>query len=305
MKRLEVYHDESYRNNKRFLIIGLLWVDSNNKISILKELKKSRQKNNYYGKIHYRTLTDHSPKRKTAIEWYQKAIWCLNNNLKFYLLSIDRCHPKYENERFRYQFHEYNRFTALSLFSSFRWFFLNSSAIISMFSDFKIRRPGGEKVGNGITSDNFEEYLIKRINMDLSKTNNQNDSIQFFINEQYPKCNKQYLKNIQVISTPDQHIMKRSPQEEFIQLCDLLLGSFGSIFSNSIPSKNKKGKRYLYIKSKKLIRDMEKKHYNKKYNLYKKLWAGHFPNTFGKIGLGRAKKNQVDSMIKLDKWLAQ
>lgn len=80
MKRLEVYHDESYRNNKRFLMIGLLWVDFKSKIEILDGLHESRKKNNYYGKIHYRTLTDHSSKRKTVIEWYQKAIWYLNKN---------------------------------------------------------------------------------------------------------------------------------------------------------------------------------------------------------------------------------
>lgn len=139
--------------------------------------------------------------------------------------------------------------------------------------------------------------------MDLSKINNQSDFFQSFNKETHSECINQYIKNVQIISTTNQHITERTAEEELIQLCDLLLGSFGSILSNSIPSRNRIGKRYLYKKSKTLIMDIEKKPYIQKYNLHKKLWVGHFPNKFGKMCIGRPKNHQMISTMKLDKWL--
>ncbi len=306
MKNLEVYHDESYRENNKWFIIGLLWISSQHEQKIIGNLQQARERNNYFGEIHYRTLTDHSPKRNTAVEWFQIVADNLKRYLWFYLLAINRSHPKYELERFGCHFHEYNRFTSIALFSSFRWFFpRNLPADIMFYSDSKTRRPGGDEIGDGIASDNFEEYLCKRFALDISKIQERTDT-SFFRNswQENGKCSKGYpLKGVRIVETKNEPTKERSAEEELVQVCDLLLGSFGSVMIGSPPSRSKKAKQYMYMKAKRLVEDIEKKPWKQRYHLYKRLWVGCFPDQQGEICPGRILSPSKDRDAKLEKWM--
>jgi len=306
MKNLEVYHDESYRKKKKWFIIGLLWISPQNKYKIIDGLRQARERNNHYGKIHYRTLTDHSPKRNTAIEWFQIATEHLKRYLWFYLLAVNRFHPMYQPERFGCHFHEYNRFTSIALFSSFRWFFpRNLPDNIVFFSDSKTRRPGGDEIGDGITSDNFEEYLCKRFAFDMLKIQERMDTSLFgnSLQENNEYSNRSFLKEVRIVKTRNELPKNRSAEEELVQLCDLLLGSFGSVMTRSPPSRNKKVKQYMYMRAKRLVEDIEKKPWKQRYHLYKRLWVGCFPDQQGKICQGRIFPPSKKRNVRLDKWM--
>lgn len=273
IKRLEIYHDESYR--KKWFIIGILWIDEGRKAQIVERLLNVRRRNDYMGNIHFSKLTNHSPKAKTAREWFEigkKS--CEAEGLRFYLLAVNRQHEKYERERFSKDFHEYNRFTAIAIYSSFRWFFpsIKESKIV-MYSDEKSRRPGGERYGDGISTDNFEKYIRFRFAQDIEK-----------LLESAVTCLPHEIIDVVPLSIPKKRSnLEMKDGEELLELCDLLLGAFGQALSGSIVSSKKSIKNELSDKANRIIRDIEKEPWNQSLNLYRKISINAFPDRNGKI----------------------
>jgi len=305
MRELEVYHDESYRKGKQWFMVGLLWINSRQRHRIAEGLQRSREYNCYYGRIHYRTLTDHSSKRKTAIEWFRIATDHLRDNLQFYLLAVDRTHPKYEYTRFGCRFHEYNRLTSIALFTSYRWFFpRNLPSRIVFLSDSKTRRPVGDETGNGIITDNFEEYLPRRFASDISKKQRTTD---IPLLKDHPQDSIKYtllshIAGVRTIDARNEHVEERPEEEEMIQLCDLLLGSFGSAMLEPFPLRAKRVKRSMCMKAKKLIEDLEKEPWKQKYHLHKRLSVGYFPDDQGKIYQRKAPSSS-EKETSLTEWI--
>lgn len=280
VKRLEIYHDESYR--KKWFMIGILWVDGAKKAQIVGSLSDVRRRNDYWGNIHFCELTNHSPKAKTAREWFKIAKKsCEAEEIWFYLLAVNRHHEKYERERFSKKFHEYNRFTAITIYSSFRWFFPNiKESRIVMHSDEKSRRPGGERYGDGISIDNFEEYIRFRFSQNIERKHLESKNL---IN--YPAtCLPHEIIDVVPLSTAKNRLSSEIKDElELLELCDLLLGAFGQAISGSIVSSKKSIKNELSDNAKRIIRDIEKEPWNQSFNLHRKVSVNAFPDGNGKF----------------------
>ena len=279
IKRLGIYHDESYR--KKWFIIGILWVDEAKKAQIVESLSDVRRRNNYWGNIHFCKLTNHSPKAKTAREWFKIAKKsCQTGRLLFYLLAVNRHHEKYDRKRFSKDFHEYNRFTAIAIYSSFRWFFPNiKESKIVMYSDEKSRRPGGERYGDGISTDNFEEYIRFRFSHDIEEKLLKSENV---INYSITRLPHEISDVVPLSTSGNRTSSEIKDEVELLELCDLLLGAFGQAISGSIVSSKKSIKNELSDNAKRIIKDIEKEPWNQSFNLHRKISVNAFPDGNGK-----------------------
>ncbi len=117
--RYHVFHDES-QPNKRWLLIGLLFVEEKDLEGVRKALYEYRSRENYFGEIHFSDLPGSfggvgGAKARTARAWLRAFESGLCEKVFFSALAVDRASRAYEHKRFAKDFHAYNRFTAMAL----------------------------------------------------------------------------------------------------------------------------------------------------------------------------------------------
>lgn len=202
-----VFHDESIPN-KRWLLIGLSFVDAGIACHVRQVLHQAREKEGYYGEIHFCKLPgsfggDFGGKARVARRWMKVYQNGLVDMAFFSCLAVDRHSRAYDHRRFTRDFHAYNRFTAMALKAGIAWHLrpLNLDALtIHFVSDAKDRvsRPGHEMV------DNFEAYLPYRAELDS------------FLAQAGGRSYPQVTMRLELCD---------SSKEDLLQLTDLLLGA--------------------------------------------------------------------------------
>jgi hypothetical protein len=202
-----VFHDES-EPNKRWLLIGLVFVQTLHLDEVRAVLRYFRKSENYYGEIHFSALPKSfegqwGAKARVARAWMRSYQNSLSDRVFFSALAVDRHSPKYEYKRFTRDFHAYNRFTAMALKAGIAWHLgpqqLDKLAI-HFVSDAKER---ASRPDLGLI-DNFEDYLPYRVKLDAYSSQSGTGS--------YPSVNLD-LK------------LQDSGNDDLLQLCDLLLGA--------------------------------------------------------------------------------
>jgi len=202
-----VFHDEGIPN-KRWLLIGLLFVHENHLEEARHCLKCCRQSESYYDEIHFSDLPKNfegkfGAKAHVARQWFKAYEDGLKDIAWFTALAVDRHSPAFEHKRFTKDFHVYNRFTAMALKAGIAWFLVPQEfdkVFITFVSDAKDRRSRPDKGW----VDNFEKYIPNRAKVDafLSQTKGR----------PYPQV---------IVSLDIQH----SSKDDLLQLCDILLGA--------------------------------------------------------------------------------
>lgn len=256
-----VFHDESMPN-KRWLMIGLLFVQTLHVDEVRAVLRDCRTCENYEGEIHFSELP-----RDFESSWGRKArvarCWlrCFEEKLKervfFSALAVDRHSPAYDHQRFGKEFHAYNRFTAMALKAGIAWH-LGARELdrvkINFVSDHKDRAIGPDRAW----TDNFEEYLPYRAELDafLSRAGGR----------AYPSVSLD-------VTVSD------SASDDLLQLCDLLLGATQMAL---VAGSSRRTKRELGEMVARWCRDLRQPPWEQQCGLYRRfnLWA--FPNDQGK-----------------------
>lgn len=256
-----VFHDESIPN-KRWLLIGLLFVRKEHLKEVRAVLQNSRTEYDYHGEIHFSDLPKSfggqgGAKAQVARQWLRSYQNSLCDRAFFSALAVDRHSPKYERKRFTKEFHAYNRFTAMALKAGIAWH-LGPQQLdyltIHFVSDKKNR---ASRPDQGWT-DNFESYLPYRAELDVFLS--QQD------NRPYP--------SLGLTLEP-----KESTRENLLQLCDLLLGATQiALVAGSLRTT----KRELGTMVVRWCQDLLRPPWEQKFKLHRKfnLWA--FPDEEGK-----------------------
>jgi len=204
-----VFHDESMSMpNKRWLLIGLLFVRENHLDRVRKALYECRRNDNYLGEIHFSALPrsfegKYGAKARVARRWMQAYEQGLADIARFTVLAVDHHSPAFEHRRFAKDYHAYNRFTAMALKAGIRWFLGPEnweSVTITFVSDEKDRmsRPDQRWV------DNFENYLPYRAALDAYLSQREG--------RPYPSVTAKLM-------------LQNSAESDLLQLCDVLLGA--------------------------------------------------------------------------------
>jgi hypothetical protein len=258
-----VFHDESGDyGHSEWVFTGLFWIEKNDLEELDKDLKNERQKENCYSEVHFSGLPksffgEFGNKAKLAKKWYYlwQGKWALRS--RFNVLAVNTRHRKYDKSRFSRDFHAYNRFTAMAIKSGLAWCFKNISLMdLNIYSDQKSRRPEG-LVGDGISSDNFEQYLCERIGEDTKEYKGPK------VNIKEPICCLECKKK-----------KLYSPREEALQMTDLLLGSIKTAVS---PETIRETKLWFGEKMALLLSDISKKPWEQKYGLHRRFSISYFP----------------------------
>jgi len=265
-----VFHDESGDyGHSPWVFTGLLWVRKKDVSSVIEGLHAVRQRENYWREIHFNALPksfegQYGPKARVARGWFEKWSGELANKTWFNVLAVQRNHPKYEHKRFTKDFHAYNRFTAMALKAGLAWHFKNHSHVrLWMYSDNKTRRPGG-MLGDGIETDNFEDYITHKLAQDTASYKGPPVSLGAL-----PEC----------LDFPGDPARVR-PEHELLCLCDVLLGSVaGVVFPNSkYPTKQWFAKQIAGF-----IQDVRKKPKEQQMGLHRRFSVSYFPSKDGLI----------------------
>jgi hypothetical protein len=262
-----VYHDESggYGTTK-WVYTGLFWINEGNIAEICKDLEEIRSNENYYGEIHFKEFQksfsgEFSDKTRVAKGWFNlwKNKW--SKKSFFNVLAVDTQHPMYQNSRFPKEFHAYNRFTLMAMKGGISWFFKNCSEInLDIYSDEKTRRAEGV-IPDGIENDNFENYLKWQI--EIQKENGQIVHIP---------------ENVKCMKCPKKG--PYAPENELLQLTDLLLGSV----STAVEARaNRETKIWFGKEAARVMEDIRLKPWEQKFKLHRKFSLSYFPDEFGCI----------------------
>ena len=265
---ISVFHDESGSfSHGKWSLTGLFWIKDDFIDEINQDLKNIRKEEEYEGEIHFCKLAkffqgQFGAKARVAKKWF--SFW-ENKWIRkswFNVFAINRICPEYDHSRFDKKFHAYNRFTAMALKGGLAWYFNNENAInLKIYSDEKARRPEG-LLGDGFTTDNFEIYLESKLNT--------------FSKYKGPKV---CLKNqIECLSCAKKGPF--SPQEEILQLTDLLLGSVQIAIN---PKSNRETKCWFGKQMAKIMEDTKLKPWKQKYRLHRRFSVNYFPNKNGRI----------------------
>lgn len=260
-----VYHDESEtKPNKEWFLIGLLFVPSAKLREVGEVLKQCREKEKYYGEVHYSEL----PKSFSG-EWGGKARlaekWlCLYKNglfqyANFSCLVINRNSPSYNHHRFSQEFHAYNRFTAMALKAGIAWHLTQAGydrVQLIPVSDGKDRRSRPDQ---GLV-DNFEDYVPMRVELDnwLSRE---------VLRKNYPKVMMSRIKTLS------------SKENDLLQLTDLLLGAFQCAL---VCASGRQTKLKFANMIAEWYEDSCKKPWEQRFKMHRKFSAWGFPDIDGK-----------------------
>lgn len=269
MSEYSVFHDESGDyGHGNWVFTGLFWIKNDKIDEITSDLLMAREKEDYFGEIHFKQFPKkfegkYGSKARVGKDWFNIWLRKWADKTFFNVLSIDRKSLRYEHDRFSKDFHAYNRFVGMSILGGITWFFDKFQKIeLDMYSDGKDRRPEGLEP-DGISTDNFEEYVKKRVFVDTDLRN---------------KCSNLNLRDVECLSCGKSG--PYSPQEELLQLTDLLLGAV----STAIEPKSKKETRKWFAKKvAKLMKDVRLEPWNQSFGLHKKFSVSYFPNNKSKV----------------------
>lgn len=257
-----VFHDESIPNNQ-WLLIGLLFVQNDHLKKTREALQSWRQKEDYWGEIHFSSLPKsfdgkYGAKARVAKHWMETFESGLANIARFTVLAVDRKSPAFDHRRFPKDHHVYNRFTAMALKAGIAWF-LGPEDLdeveIQFVSDAKDRMSRPDQ---GIV-DNFEDYLPYRSQLDAFLAQREG--------KKYPKAVKLSLK------------LENSATNDLLQFCDLLLGAtqMALVAGSSRPTKRELGKMVVSWHY-----DLQQPPKFQKFRLYRRFNIWGFPNHEGK-----------------------
>lgn len=218
-----VFHDESESlPDRRWLLIGLSFVENKNIDLASSVLRSAREREGYFGEIHFSKMPgsfdgEFGAKARVAKSWMQAFQDCFAGILYFSCLAIDRQSPKYEHKRFKKDFHAYNWFTAMALKAGIAWHIVPKKldrVTIKFVSDNKDRST---RPDNGMF-DNFESYIPYRAKLDSFLSHNR----------QYPIVDCCPLE------------LKDSASDDLLQFTDLLLGAVQMAITGKANRKVKK-----------------------------------------------------------------
>jgi hypothetical protein len=268
-KNILVFHDESgdYGHNE-WIFTGLLWICEEQVQEIDNALKVERRNENYEDEVHFSEFPasfdgDFGAKPRVARRWFNiwKSQWA--DKTWFNVLAVNTRHPSYDRRRFTRSFHAYNRFTAMALKAGVAWHFADVDSLrLLIYSDEKSRRPQG-LLGDGITTDNFETYLARRLPADTRSPRGPT----VCLGEQV-KC----------LSCP-----KRGPysaEQECIQLADLLLGAVATAVERK---SDRQTKLWFGREICKLIQDVRVEYWKQTLGLHRRFSVSYFPNNRGEV----------------------
>ena len=256
-----VFHDESVPT-KRWLLIGLLFVQRVHLDEVRAVLRHSRKTENYWGEIHFSALPKSfdgqwGAKARVARAWMRSYQNSLSDRIFFSALAVDRHSSKYQRKRFTKDFHAYNRFTAMALKAGIAWHLGRQQLdelIVRFVSDDKerARRPDREMV------DNFENYLPYRAELDS------------FLAQEGNRAYPSVRLNLQ---------LGDSSKDDLLQLCDLLLGAtqMALVAGSSQPTKRELGEVVA-----RWCRDLRRPPWQQQFQLHRKFNLWGFPNKDGK-----------------------
>ncbi len=259
-----VFHDESEPSNKKWLLIGLLFIKREEVNKLEDKLKYYRRCENYDGEIHFCDLPksfggDFGAKARVAKHWMKAYEDGMSQDALFTCLAVNRTSPKFEHKRFKEDFHAYNRFTAMAIKAGISWLLqpLDYDVIeLTVVSDGKDRKSRPEQ---GVV-DNFENYLPYRVELDNMMT-------QSSTGRRYPTVK---MQPIQVIS---------SDQSNLLQLTDLLLGSLQAAM---VGISNRPTKKALAQMVSSWYHDLQLPPREQRYKLHRKFSIWGFPDEQGK-----------------------
>lgn len=266
---ISIFHDESgIYGHGDWVLTGLLWINENQIQELSTELKLLRLKESCEGKIHFKKFQksfkgDYGYKPRAARDWFNLWVRKWSKKTWFNVVAVNRTHPVYDHRRYAQPFHSYNRFVAIALKSGLSWFFKGYSKLsLSIYSDGKSRRPDG-LIPDGITSDNFEEYISKRLYKD---------------SESYHGPKICLNNSVQCILTPNKGSYNH--YQEILQLTDLLLGSV----SEAIAPKSSKETKIWFAKNiARMMKDIRLPPWEQEYGLHRKFSISYFPNDSNKF----------------------
>ncbi len=257
-----VFHDESIPN-KRWLLIGLLFVREKDVEEAKRVLRQARQNENYEGEIHFSALPksfggQYGAKARVARSWLEAYQDHLCERVFFSCLAVDRHSPKYKSEHFPKDFHAYNRFTAMALKAGIAWHLVPRNlncVVIHFVSDKKDRQTRPDEGWQ----DNFEQYLPYRAGRDV-------------FSAQVEGRNYPLVKKFRVE-------LRDSKSEDLLQLTDLLLGAMQEalVSGSSRATKQELGKMVL-----RWCEDIRKKPREQQYALHRKFNVWAFPDEQGR-----------------------
>lgn len=258
-----VFHDESEpKANKGWLLIGLLFVNSQILSSVTERLRYHRIKENYWNEIHFCELPksfegEFSAKARVAKQWLHAYQDGLFNDALFSCLAVNRASPKFDHGRFREHYHAYNRFTAMAIKAGISFLLapLNYDEIeITIISDGKNRKTKPEQ--NVV--DNFEDYIPYRVELD----------------NELSRWNVRSLPKVRVKPI----LVANSNQCDLLQLTDLLLGATQAALTGIAqrPTKRKLGQMVSQW-----YQDLQKPPWEQTYKMYRKLNLWGFPDNKG------------------------
>lgn len=281
-KDVHVFHDESGNyGSSNWIFTGLLWIESDKIEELNAKLKVIRENENYMGEIHFnmfpKSFAGEFGKRvRVAREWFRIWFGKWSSKTRFNVLAINRKHKNYDHTRFGKDFHAYNKFTSMALKSGLSWFFNKVDKLnLRIFSDEKARRPKG-LIGDGIFSDNFENYIKERARFDAQNS------------PKIPELN--INDDVQCLSCTSDG--PYSAEEELLQLTDILVGSIAS----AVEAKSRqKTKLWFGNEITKFIDDIKLKPWEQVYKLHRKFSVSFFPDDQGLVSNTTEIKIKQDS----------
>lgn len=260
-----VFHDESEpQANKRWLLIGLLFVSQSVLSRVEQNLDYYRKQENYTGEIHFCQLPksfggEFGGKARVARRWMKAYQDGLCQDALFTCLAVDRASPKFEHKRFSQDYHAYNRFTAMAIKSGISYLLAPlgyDEITLTVISDGKDRKSRPEQ--NLI--DNFEEYLPYRVEMD-------NFLAQMNSNRPYPTVRMNPVRTLD------------SATSDLLQLADLLLGATQSALMGI---SNRPVKRELGRMAVSWYQDLQNPRWKQQYKMHRKFNIWGFPDENGR-----------------------
>lgn len=259
---IHIYHDES-EPNKRWLLIGLLFVVKEKIPRIKDALKYYRDRERYFSEIHFSKLPksfggEGGKKARLARDWLQAYQDNLHEHAFFSALAIDRHSPAYEPRRFTHDFHAYNRFTAMAVKSGVAWHMIPlkyDKIEVTFISDAKNR---SSSLDEGIV-DNFESYIPYKAALD-------NWIAREAEGKPYPQLNISELHPVD------------SKLEDLLQLTDLILGALQKAL---IGGSTTGVKARLAEKGHRWYLDIKRKPWEQNYKMHRKFNVWGFPNAQG------------------------
>lgn len=279
-----VFHDESGDYGRdNWVFSGLLWLHEKQVKELDKALKLAR--GDYLGEIHFADLPasfdgDFAADARVAREWMTifKRQWAYQT--WFNVLAVNRKHRGYQHYRFTRHFHAYNRFTAMAFKAGLAWHFGDVASLrLRVYSDEKSRRPQG-LLGDGVTTDNFEQYLENQLLEDTQR---------------YKGPKVKLVEPVDCLSCPETGPF--GAEQEALQLADLLLGSVATAVE---PKSDRLTKLWFGREISGLIRDTRLEPWKQRYGLHRRFSVSYFPDDHGRVHTeGQLKISDSDNQPRL------